>query len=98
MSDLAEWEWRLEDPSAHPNLESKDIHGVYALDKLWAIVAFIEEDDGPAWVHYTGPDPEDAWNGYEAIESFSTLEAAKSNVDESRAETLTYLREIAEDE
>ncbi len=93
VADIVEWQWRAVDPAEHPNLEAKEVHGVYALGQLWALVALVPDgEDSLVWMHYTAPDPEDAWNGYEAIDGFATLDEAKLSVDASRDESLAYLR------
>ena len=73
VTEIAEWEWKLESPADHDTLESREVHGVYALGRLWAVVALKDDEDGETWMHYTAPDPEDAWNGYESIDGFATL-------------------------
>lgn len=93
MSEVLEWEWRVVDPAEHPNLEAEELHGAFALGELWALVALIQdEEDGPTWLYYTAPDPEDSWVGYESIDGFATLDEAKASVDSSRDEILAYIR------
>lgn len=95
----SEWEWRRLEPEEHEILRSSDIHGVYALGQLWAVIALLQPDDegdsgqGRVWMYYTAPDPEDAWNGYEPIEGFATLEEAKEAVDADREQVLQQLRD-----
>ena len=93
VSDVDEWEWRVEDPANHAHLGSREIHGLYARGRLWAVIVLTDESDGPTRWHFTAPDEEDAWVGYEGIDSFDTLEAAKASIDAERDETLKYLRE-----
>lgn len=91
------WEWRTLPPGDYENLECTEIHGVFALGQLWAVLALIKDDESEdstaQWVHYTAPDPEDAWNGYESIDSYSTLEEGQAQIDTMRDEVLSYLRD-----
>ena len=98
MTEIIEWEWRVVNPADHPNVEAKEMYGVYALGQLWALVALVPDDEaGNVWMHYTAPDPEDSWTGYEAIDGFTTLDEAKESVDASRDESLAYLRKSSEE-
>lgn len=95
MADIVEWEWRRENAEDHESLDSREVHGVYAHGRLWAVVALTDDADGETWMYYTAPDPEDAWNGYESIDTFTTLDAAKESIDGSRDEVLRLIRESA---
>lgn len=96
MSDVVEWEWRVEDPAAHPILDVSQVHGLYVLGQLWAIVALKEADDSDDqvdWQYWTAPDPDDGWSGYEHIDGFETLEAAQASIAEDREEILQIVRD-----
>lgn len=98
MTEILEWEWRQVDPADHEALECSELHGVYALGRLWALVALGTVDDaddpgeGETWMYYTAPDSEDAWNGYESIDGFPTLDEAKAFIDDDRDQVLEHIR------
>ena len=86
------------DPADHESLNCSELHGIYALGRLRALVALetVEDTDGPAeaetGMYYTAPDSEDAWNGYESIDGFPTLDEARAFIDVDREQVLEHIR------
>jgi hypothetical protein len=101
MSEVAEWEWRLEDEETHSHRGLTQVHGLYVLGQLWAIVGLQEpdEDDGEReapWQYLIAPDPEVDWIGYEHIDGYETLEEAQASIEKERQQILSITRDSME--
>jgi hypothetical protein len=99
--DLVEWEWREEDPTEYATLNASSVWAAYADGKKVRVLVLADrngsqpEDDASMWTDFivTTADRE-GFSGFEPLNSYGTLNEAKTTVENDKEALIDMIREI----
>lgn len=95
--DKPDWEWREEDPAAFADLDAQQVHAAYALGELVSVIILEPDEDnsdGSSWLYYSVLSKErEGFGGYEPINSFASLDEAKSFAEEMKEDLVAMVRD-----
>jgi hypothetical protein len=98
---LVDWEWREEDPTEYAALNAFSVWAAYADGKQVRVLVLTDlngsqsKDDASMWTDFivTTSDRE-GFSGFEPLNSYVTLNEAKTTVENDKEALIDMIREI----